>query len=43
MGHVGTKTRSPGQIFQKSCFHSRGNVCDPILMKLGQNVYLDNI
>jgi len=37
MGHVGLKTRSPGQILGNSCLHSIGHICDPILMKLGQN------
>jgi len=40
MGHVGSKTRSPGQILRNSCLHSRGRICDPILMKLDQNVVL---
>jgi len=35
MGHVGLKTRSPGQILGKPCLHSRGHICDPILMKHG--------
>jgi len=43
MGQVGLKTRSPGQILGNSCLHSRGYICDPILMKLGQNVCFDNI
>jgi len=43
MGHVGSKTRSPGKILENSCLHSRGQICDPILMKLGQNVCFDNI
>ena len=43
MGYVGLKTRSPGQILGNSCLHSRGHICDSILMKLGQNVCLDNI
>jgi len=43
MGHVGSKTRSPGQILGNSCLHSRGHICDPILMNLGQNVGFDNI
>jgi len=43
MGHVGSKTRSPGQIFGNSCLHFRGQICDPILMKLDQNVCFDNI
>ena len=40
MGHVGSKTRSPGQLLGNSCLHSRGYICDPILMKFGQNVCL---
>jgi len=43
MGHVGLKTRSPGQILGNSCLHSKGHICDPMLMKLCQNVCLDNI
>jgi len=43
VGHVGSKTRSPGQILGSSCLHSRGHICNPMLMKLHQNVYLDNI
>ena len=43
MGQVGLTSRSPGQILQNSCLHSRGHICDPILMKLGQNVCLGNI
>ena len=43
MGHVGSKTRSPGQILGNSCLHSRGHICDPLMMKLGQNVCIDNI
>ena len=43
MGNVGSKTRSPGQILGNSCLHSRGYICDLILMKLCQNVCLDNI
>jgi len=43
MGHVGSKTRSPGQILGNSCLHSRGQICDPILMKFGQNVRFYNI
>ena len=40
MDHVGLKTRSPGQILGKSCLHSRGHICDSILMKLGQKFVL---
>jgi len=47
MGHVGLKTRSTGQILGNSCLHSKGHICgyicDLILMKLCQNVCLDNI
>jgi len=43
MGHVGSKTRSPGQILENSCLHPRGHICDPILIKLCQNVCFDNI
>jgi len=43
MGHVGLKMRSPGQILGNSCLHSRGDICDPILMKPDQNVCLDTI
>ena len=43
MGHVGLKTRSPGQILGISCLHSRGQICNPILIELGQNVCFDNI
>ena len=40
MGHVGSKTRSPGQIFEKLYVHSRDHIFSPIIMKLGQNVFL---
>ena len=43
MGYVESKTRSPGQILGNSCLHSKGHICDPILMKLCQNVCFDNI
>jgi len=29
MSHVGSKTRSPGQMFGNSCLHSRGHICEP--------------
>ena len=40
---VWSKTRSPGQILGNSCLHCRGQICDPILMKLCQNVCFHNI
>ena len=43
MGHVGSKTRSLGQILEKPCVRSRGHILSPMIMKLGQNVFLDEI
>jgi len=43
MGHVGSKARSPEQILGNACLHSKDHICDSILMKLDQNVCLDNI
>ena len=43
MGGVKSKSRSLGQIFVKSCYHSRGHKFDPIFIKLAQNTYIDNI
>ena len=43
MGHVGSKTRSPGQILGKPCVCSRGHIFSRILMKVGQDVCLDDI
>ena len=42
MGHVGSKTRSLGQILEKPCVRSRGHIFSPILI-LGQNVCIDEI
>ena len=43
MGHMGSKTRSPGQILGKPCVRSRGHILSRILMKVGQDVCLDDI
>ena len=43
LGHVGSKTRSLGQILEKPCVRSRGHIFSPIFMKLCQNVCLDVI
>ena len=43
MGHVGSKTRSQGQILEKPCVRSRGHIFNPILIKLSHNVGLDEI
>ena len=38
LGHVGSKTRSLGQIIgKKPCVHSRGHSFDPKFMKLMQS------
>ena len=43
MDHVGSKTRSVGQLKEKPCEHSRGHSFGPIIIKLAQNDHLDNI
>ena len=43
MGHVGSKTGPLGHIVEKPCVRSRGHIFCWILMKLGQNVCLDEI
>ena len=43
MGHVGSKTRSLGQILEKPCVRSRGHMFSLIIMKLGQNVCLHEV
>ena len=41
MGHVGSKTRSVGQIIEKPCEHDTVHIMHPISMKICQNVCLD--
>ena len=43
MIHGRSKTRSQGQILEKPCVCSRGHICSPIIVRLGQNVYLDEV
>ena len=43
MGHVGSKTRSLGQILEKPCVCSRDQIFSLNLMKLGQNGCLNEI
>ena len=43
LGHIGFKTRSPGQIIEKSCVHTRGHSIDQKFMKFCQNVNHQNI
>ena len=40
-GHEGSKTRSLGQILEKPCVRPSDHIFSPILMKLGQNVCID--
>ena len=41
LGHLGSKTRSPGKISGKSCYHSSGYIFEAIIINLAQNVCLD--
>ena len=43
MGHVRSKTNSLGQILEKPCVCSKGDIFSPIVMILGSNVCLDVI
>ena len=43
IGHVGSKTKSLGQMLEKPCVRSRGHNFSPIIMKHGQNVCLDEV
>ena len=43
MGDVGSKTRSPGQILEKTFVHPSGYIFSLIFMKLGHNDFLDEI
>ena len=43
MGNVGIKARSLGKNLEKLFVCLRGHIFSPILMKLGQNVFLDEI
>ena len=42
LDHLGSKTRSPGQIKGKTCQHSRGHIFEVIIMNIAQNVCLDD-
>ena len=41
LGHLGSKTRSRGQIIEKPCVDNTGCSFHKIFMKFGQNVCLD--
>ena len=43
LGHVGSKTRSLGQILEKTCEHSKGHSFDSNVMKVYQIVNHHNI
>ena len=43
MGRVRSKTRSLDQMLEKSCVHSRGHFFSLIMIKLGQNDFLNKI
>ena len=43
MGHVGSKGRTLGFILEKPCVCTRSHIFSPIIMKLGQDVCLDEI
>ena len=43
MGHFRSKTRSLGEILEKSCVRSRGHIFSLIIMKLSENVCLEEI
>ena len=43
IGQVRSKTRSVGQILEKPCVRSGGHIFSQIIVKLGQNVCLDEI
>ena len=43
MGHLGSKTRSPGQIIEKPCVDNRDHSFHQNFLKYGQNDCLDEI
>ena len=43
IGCVKSETRSVDQILEKPCVRSRGHIFSQIVVKLGQNVCLDEI
>ena len=42
LGHLGSKTRSPGQIKGKTCKHSRDHIFEAVIMNVAQNICLDD-
>ena len=43
MGHVWSKTKSPGQMLEKTSVRSLDQIFSPVLLKVGHNIYLDDI
>ena len=43
MGHVGSKTRSQGQMLETHHVWCRGHIFSPIITKLNQHVCLDEM
>ena len=43
IGHVGSKSRSLGQILEKPCVHCRGHIFSPIPLKFTKNVCPNDI
>ena len=43
MGQFGSKSGSLDKILGKSCLRSRGHIFCTFFLKVGQNVFLDNI
>ena len=43
IGHIGSKTRSLGQILEKPCVRARGHIFSQVSLKGGQNDCLDEI
>ena len=43
MGYVWSKTKSLGKIFEKPCVCCRGHIYRPMIMKLDQNVCVDEL
>ena len=43
MGHVGSETRSLGQILEKPSLRSGGQIFSLVIIKLGKNICLDEI
>ena len=43
MDHVGSNTKSRGQMLEKPCVRSKGHIFSQMIMKLGQNFCLDEL